>query len=487
MNDVPSLISCVEKLQEGRVLCIGDVMLDRFVYGSVERISPEAPIPVFHILNDAVMLGGAGNVARNIAGLGGKTRFISVIGNDQAGRDLTTQIGKLENLDARLITDVSRKTSIKTRYIASGQQMLRADEETISPIGDDIKKSVLEAALIGLENFSALVLADYGKGILSNGIAGELIQMARLRNIPVIVDPQGNNYDNYMGATLVTPNRKELGDATGLPTNTTDEIVAAAARLARKSGIDAVLATRSHDGMTLVRNSHNFKHFQAEAKEIFDVSGAGDTVVACIATAVSAGVSMEHAVVLANTAAGIVVGKVGTAVAYVEDLSNALQQRGYLANRVKIVDLALALERVKIWRNQGYKVGFTNGCFDLVHPGHIGVLSEAKAACDKLIVGLNSDKSTKRLKGNNRPIQNENARAAVLAALESVDLVIVFQEDIPAVLIDTLQPEVFIKGSDYDIEQIPEARLVENYGGKIILAEFKDGYSTSETIAKIVK
>ena len=487
MNDIPSLISCVEELRKGRVLCIGDVMLDRFVYGNVERISPEAPIPVFHILSDAVMLGGAGNVARNIAGLGGKTRFISVIGNDQAGRNLTNQIGKLENLDARLITDTSRKTSIKTRYIASGQQMMRADEETVSPIGDDIKRMVLDSALTGIENFSALVLADYGKGVLCSGTAGELIQMARLKKIPVIVAPQGSNYDNYMGATLVTPNRKELGDATGLPTSNTEEIVAAAARLARKSGIDAVLATRSHDGMTLVQNTHNYKHFQAEAKEIFDVSGAGDTVVACIATAISAGVSMENAVVLANTAAGIVVGKVGTAVAYMEDLTNALQQRGYSANQTKIGDLPFALDRVKFWRNQGYTVGFTNGCFDLVHPGHIAVLRQAKAACDKLIVGLNSDTSTKRLKGNDRPIQEENARAAILAALEYVDLVVVFEEDTPTVQIDALRPEVYVKGSDYDIDQIPEAKLVENYGGKIVLAEFADGYSTTETIQKIIK
>ena len=487
MNDLTSLISCVDKLHKGRVLCIGDVMLDRFVYGNVERISPEAPIPVFQILSDAVMLGGAGNVARNIAGLGGKTRFISVIGNDQAGRQLTTQIGKLENLDARLITDSNRKTSIKTRYIASGQQMMRADEETISPIGADIKKMVLEAALLGLEDFSALVLADYGKGILCTGIAGELIQIARLRKIPVIVDPQGNNYDNYMGATLVTPNRKELSDATGLPASSTEEIVAAAARLARQSGIDAVLATRSHDGMTLVRNAHNYKHFQAEAKEIFDVSGAGDTVVACVATAISSGISLENAIELANTAAGIVVGKVGTAVAYVEDLADALQQRGYLTSRTKIVELSSALNRVKIWRDQGFKIGFTNGCFDLVHPGHISVLSQAKAVCDKLIVGLNSDTSTKRLKGKERPIQLESTRATILASLEYVDLVIVFQEDTPATLIDTLRPEVFVKGSDYNIKQIPEANLVQNYGGDIVLAEFADGYSTSATIAKILK
>ena len=487
MTDTSSLISSVEKLKKGSVLCIGDVMLDRFVYGNVERISPEAPIPVFHILSESVMLGGAGNVARNIIGLGGKTRFISVIGNDQAGRDLTTQIGKLENLNARLITDSSRKTSIKTRYIASGQQMMRADEETISPIDENIKKMVLEAAAIGLDDFSALVLADYGKGVLSGGVSEELIQIARMRGLPVIVDPQGNNYQNYMGATLVTPNRKELADAIGLPTDTTDQIVAAAAKLARQSGIDAVLATRSHDGMTLVRNVHNYCHFQAEAKEVFDVSGAGDTVVACIATAISAGISMEEAVELANAAAGIVGGKVGTAVAYVEDLATSIHQQERKIGEAKILNLTSALDSVSVWRSQGFKLGFTNGCFDLLHPGHLAVLSQAKSACDKLVVGLNSDDSTKRLKGKARTIQSESARAAVLASIENVDLVIIFNEDTPANLIKKLQPDVFIKGSDYKIEQIPEAKLVEAYGGEIILAELAQGHSTSDTIARIVK
>ena len=486
MSDVAPLLLCIEKLEKGRVLCIGDVMLDRFVYGNVERISPEAPIPVFQKLSEAVMLGGAGNVARNIAGLGGKTHFISVVGNDQAGRDLTTQIGNLENLDARLITDASRKTSIKTRYIASGQQMMRADDETISPIDENIRKMVLDAAVLGLEDFSALVLADYGKGVLSAGIAGELIQIARLKGIPVIVDPQGSNYDNYMGATLVTPNRKELADAIGLPADSTEEVVSAAAQIARQSGIDAVLATRSHDGMTLVRNAHNYKHFQTKAKEVFDVSGAGDTVVACIATAVSAGISIEDAVALANAAAGIVVGKVGTAVAYVEDLTASLQEQERATGEAKILNLASALDCASVWRNRGLKLGFTNGCFDLLHPGHLAVLSQAKAACDKLIVGLNSDASTKRLKGDERPIQTESARAAVLASLEIVDLVVIFKEDTPATLVEALRPEVFVKGSDYSLEQIPEAKVVQGYGGEIVLAKLAHGHSTSATIARIV-
>jgi len=487
MSDIAALINCVEKLTTGHVLCVGDVMLDRFVYGDVERISPEAPIPVFRILSENVMLGGAGNVARNIAGLGGHTRFVSVVGNDQAGRDVTVQIGEIDNLDARLITDTSRTTSIKTRYIASGQQMMRADEETVASLEEQTRKSLLDAAAAGMEDCSALVLADYGKGVLTDGIAGELIQMARLKGLPVIVDPQGNNYDAYMGAALVTPNRKELADATGLPTSSTEEIIVSASQLARQSGIEAILATRSGDGMTLIRNADNYAHFPAEAKEVFDVSGAGDTVVACIATAVSAGVTMEDAVSLANVAAGIVVGKLGTAVAYADDLIDSLHQQERATGDAKVLNLSAAQDRAGVWRNQGHKVGFTNGCFDLLHPGHLAVIGQAKAACDRLVVGLNSDSSTKRLKGEERPVQTETARAAVLASLEAVDLVIIFSEDTPANVIEALKPDVFVKGADYTIEQIPEAKIVQAYGGEIVLAELAEGHSTTATIQRLNK
>ena len=487
MNNIAALITCAENLKDGYVLCVGDVMLDRFVYGDVERISPEAPIPVFRILSERVMLGGAGNVARNISGLGGRTRFVSIVGNDQAGRDVTTQIGKICDLEARLITDTSRKTTIKTRYVASGQQMMRADDETVASLDGTTRTSLLDAATLGMENCSALVLADYGKGVLSDGIAGELIRMARLKAIPVIVDPQGSTYDAYMGATLVTPNRKELTDATGLSANTTDEIIIAASKLARQSGIEAVLATRSGDGMTLVRNADNHAHYPAEAKEVFDVSGAGDTVVACITTALAAGICIEQAVALANVAAGIVVGKLGTAVAYADDLIDSLHQQERNTSEAKVLNLGAARDAAGVWRNQGHTVGFTNGCFDLLHPGHLAVISQAKAACDKLIVGLNSDSSTKRLKGNDRPVQTETARAAVLASLEAVDLVVIFAEDTPSKIIEALKPDVFVKGADYTVEQIPEAKIVQGYGGKIVLAELAEGHSTTATIERLTK
>lgn len=487
MTDIANLISCVERLRKGRVLCVGDVMLDRFVYGDVGRISPEAPIPVFSILSENVMLGGAGNVARNLSGLGAETEFVSVVGDDPAGRDVIMQIGNLANLDARLITDRSRKTAIKTRYIAQGQQMLRADEETIAVLDENTRKALLDGVTRGLEDCAAVVLADYGKGTLSDGIAVDVIELARAKGIPVIVDPQGVDYNAYMGAALVTPNRKELSEATGLPVSDNEEIIAAAAHLARQCGIETVLATRSGDGMTLVRNANNFAHFEAEAKEIFDVSGAGDTVVATIAAATAAGISMEDAVALANVAASIVVGKVGTAVAYANDLIDTLHHQELASGEAKVLTLESALDKVAVWRSKDRRVGFTNGCFDLLHPGHLAVLSQAKAACDRLIVGLNSDSSTKRLKGEDRPIQSEAARAAVLASLEHVDLVVVFSEDTPANVIEAVRPDVFVKGADYSINQIPEAKVVQAYGGEIVLAELAEGHSTTATIARMAK
>ena len=487
MTDLQKFISTVDKLKTGRVLCIGDVMLDRFIYGTVDRISPEAPIPIFKSENQDIMLGGAGNVARNIAGLGANIRFISVVGNDQAGRDLTTEIGKLTDLDARLITDSSRKTSIKTRFIASNQQMMRADDETTSPVDNKIKNLIMDAVTPALEDYSTIVLADYGKGILANGIAEEIIQLAKLGGIPVVVDPQGRDYNVYMGASLVTPNRKELRDATGLNSNNTEEIVTAATQLARKSGIESVLVTRSGDGMTLVKNANNYSHYPAKAKEIFDVSGAGDTVVACIGTAISAGLSLEEAVTLSNIAAGIVVGKLGTAVAYSDDMIASLRQQTQITYAGKVLDFNSASDKTSLWRSSGNKIGFTNGCFDLLHPGHIALLNQAKASCDKLVVALNSDESIKRLKGKERPIQNQSARASVLASMEAVDLVILFEEDVPSHIINKLRPDTYIKGADYTVEELPEAELVKQYGGKIILADILDGFSTTTTIGQVKK
>ena len=481
-----NLTASVEALATAKVLCIGDVMLDRFVYGDVDRISPEAPIPVFSINSDNLMLGGAGNVARNLSGLGATTHFIAVVGNDGAGKDITKLIGKISDTEPNLITDRTRRTSIKTRYIASGQQMMRADDETVGAIEGHTKERVITLAKSALKDCSAMVLADYAKGVLTPEIIEELIGLAHAAKVPVVIDPQGLDYSRYDGADLITPNRKELSDATALPANSDDEIIAAARQLISDHNIKSVLATRSGDGMSLI-DAKEFNNFKAEAREVFDVSGAGDTVAATIAACLAAGVDLSEAVQLANITAGIVVAKVGTAVAYSSDIIEALHRQEFSTGEAKVLSLNSALDRTDMWRSKDQKIGFTSGCFDLLHPGHISTIAKAKAACDKLIIGLNSDGSVKRLKGEDRPIQSEAARAQVLASLELVDAVVIFSEDTPGETLEALKPEVFIKGADYTIDDIPEAKVVQAYGGEIVLAELEEGHSTNATIEKMGK
>jgi D-beta-D-heptose 7-phosphate kinase/D-beta-D-heptose 1-phosphate adenosyltransferase len=485
MDNTPRLLTTsIESLTKAKVLCIGDVMLDKFVYGDVERISPEAPIPVFNIKADKLMLGGAGNVACNLAGLGAKTQFITVIGNDPAGNDVKNLVAIIPNTKSTLIIEKQRRTSIKTRFIAGGQQMMRTDDETIAPITKDTKQKIIKHVKSIINNCTTLILSDYGKGVLTPEMTKELIRLAKKAGIPIVVDPQGNSYEQYKGASIVTPNRKELSLATSMPTNNDDQIIAAARKIISKNKIGSVLATRSSDGMTLIDHKKS-DTFRAEAREVFDVSGAGDTVVATIGASLSAGIDLSQAVRLANISAGVVVAKAGTAVAYATDIIELLEERELNNKDIKILNTKSVLNRAKFWRSQNLKIGFTNGCFDLLHPGHIATINTAKAACDKLIVGLNNDASIRRLKGEQRPIQPEKVRAQILTALKNVDAVVVFSDNNPIKIIEALKPDIFIKGADYKINKIPEARIVKAYGGKILLAKLAGGHSTTATIARL--
>lgn len=487
MTSKPNPINAVEALKQSAVLCVGDVMLDRFIYGKVERISPEAPIPVMHIEQETAMPGGAGNVVRNIAGLGSTPHFVTIIGDDDTGSTLEALITETSNAKTRMIRDPGRKTSIKTRYIASSQQLLRADDESLSPPTKALRGEILTAVTDELNACGVVILSDYGKGVLKDGLASEIIAEAQKQGRPVIVDPHGLDYEIYRGAQLVTPNLKELSEATKMPVEGDDQVVAACKAVIDAHGIGAVLATRSGEGMTLVEASGVIHHLAAEAQEVFDVSGAGDTVAAAVASAMAANISLKEAAELANVAAGIVVGKVGTAVAYADDIVATLRHRDLATGETKILSLQSALDQCTIWRNQNKVIGFTNGCFDLLHPGHVSVLAQAKNVCDRLVVGLNSDASTKRLKGETRPVQTEMSRAAVLASLSSVDLVVIFEEDTPATIIEALEPAIFVKGADYKIEDIPEAKIVHGYGGEVVLANLEEGHSTTATIARLAK
>jgi len=487
MTDNSELAARVSALAGGRVLCIGDVMLDRYVRGTVERISPEGPIPVLRVDGETHMLGGAGNVVRNLVALGAHATLLSVVGDDDAGRSVTQAFADLAEAEPHLLIDRERQTTIKTRYLAGSQQLLRTDRESGAPPSARTLEQLARRAEALAAESAAVVLSDYAKGVLYPELVADVVAAARARGVPVVVDPKGQDYARYRGARLVTPNLQELQEATRMPVAGDADVAAAGRALCESSGADAVLATRGADGMTLVEGSAAAVHLPAQAREVFDVSGAGDTVVATVAAALAGGLSLVEGAALANVAAGIVVGKTGTAVADADELVAALHARDLMTGGDKVMSLDQAVARVAKWRRQGRRIGFTNGCFDLLHPGHISLLAQARGACDHLVVGLNSDASVRRLKGEGRPLQSEAARAAVLAPLASVDLVVIFGEDTPIRLLEALRPEVLVKGADYAREEVVGGDLVERWGGKVVLAKILPGHSTSATIARTAK
>lgn len=470
-----------------RVLCLGDAMLDRYVYGTVDRISPEAPIPVMRVTGEAAMPGGAGNVAANLVGLGARTQFAAVIGDDEAGRELVQLAGRSIGAVEALIVEPGRPTTVKLRYVAAAQQLLRADRETAAPIADETAGRLCAAIEAALADCQAVVLSDYAKGVLRADVVARTIAAAAARGLPVVVDPKGRDFARYRGATVLTPNRKELAEASGLPVDTDAAVTEAARALLADCGVPAMLVTRGEFGMSVVTADGPPVHLHGEAREVFDVSGAGDTVVATLSAALATGASLADAARLANLAGGIVVGKVGTAVIHAEELAAALRHERWARGEAKVLDLAPALERIGRWRTEGRRIGFTNGCFDLLHPGHLSLLNQARGVCDRLVVGLNSDASVRRLKGPERPIQDETARAAVLASLEAVDLVVLFEEDTPRALIEAVRPDMLVKGADYTVATVVGADFVQSYGGRVHLAALAPGHSTTATISRMAK
>jgi len=478
----PDLGAHVKRLARASVLVVGDAMLDRYVYGEVKRVSPEAPVPILTVTREVAMPGGAGNVVRNLIALDASAAFVSVVGDDQAGSDLTALIGGQERVEPWLLVQGGRTTTLKTRYIAQGQHLIRADREETIALPEKLAERLVRIALDAMAATSITILSDYQKGVLGADVAAQLIAGAKKLGRRVIVDPKGRDYGPYRGADVVTPNRKELAEATGLAVDSEAGIVAAAQVLLQRYGFGAVLVTRAEDGMSLI-TPDEIRHYPGEAKEVFDVSGAGDTVVATLAAALAVDVPLSEAARLANIAGGIVVAKVGTAVARPADMLAAIAPAtGALR---KIVTQAAAAEAAERWRSRGYRVGFTNGCFDLLHPGHVHLLEQCRAMCDRLIVGINADASVKRLKGPSRPANGEAARAAVLAALTSVDLVCLFEEDTPINLIKLIKPDVLIKGADYTRATVVGASEVESWGGSVALAALLPGHSTTATLARL--
>ena len=467
------------------VLCVGDLMLDEFVYGEVSRISPEAPAPVIAVRRSETNIGGAGNVARNIASLGGRCIFVGLVGKDEAGAKLKTELAQQAGIECVLVSDEGRPTTRKVRFVSEhfSTHMLRADWERATPAATDVEQKLIEAILPQLARADIVLLSDYAKGVLTARVIRNVIDAAKKAGKRVIVDPKSANFAIYRGATLLTPNRKEFSEATRSRADS-DQTIAEAARDAMMlADCEAMLVTQSEDGMTLVPREGEAVHVPAHPVKVRDVSGAGDTVVAALALALAADADWEAALRIASAAAAVAVGKQGTASVSAAELRRKILPHAYLAAEEKIVIAGGDLDaHLKDWRRQGLRVGFTNGCFDILHPGHVKVLTAARGACDRLIVGLNSDASVRRLKGEGRPVQNETARAEVLAALEAVDLVAIFEEDTPLKLITAIKPSVLVKGGDYTRETVVGHEIVEAHGGEVMLVSTLQGHSTTSLV-----
>jgi D-beta-D-heptose 7-phosphate kinase/D-beta-D-heptose 1-phosphate adenosyltransferase len=468
-----------------RVVVLGDVMLDRYVSGDVRRISPEAPIPVLRAGERRSVLGGAANVAANIASLGAAATMIGLTGQDAAAAECTALFAALPSVATRLVRSEARPTTVKTRFMSGGHQLLRLDEEMVDPLDAALEDAILAAFTAALPGAGAVVLSDYHKGVLTDRVLRAAIAAAGAAGVPVIADPKRPDFSCYRGVAVLTPNVLEVTAATGIAAMTDSTAAAAGERALIQSGAFAVLVTRSERGMTLVRPGEAPLHVPARARAVADVSGAGDTMAATLAIALACGASLPEAAALANAAAGIAVTKPGTATVSHAELAAALHRHEWLAIDEKVADLDAALSRIAAWRREGLRIGFTNGCFDLIHPGHVRLLARARAACDRLVVALNSDASVRRLKGPERPVQNETARATVMASMASADLVMLFEEDTPERLIRAILPDVLIKGADYTMAQVVGADVVRAAGGEIVLIPLEEGHSTTNTIRRI--
>jgi len=478
-------IRLLSNFHAARVLVLGDVMLDRFVYGTAERISPEGPIPIVSIEKTTDMPGGAANVARNVAALGAQCTLIGVVGHDSTADVLQRQLASYPSINAKLVSDPSRPTSQKTRYVADGQQVMRADQECRESLSAPVASRVLHEFAASLDAIDIVVLSDYAKGVLSDAVTSEAIGLARKSRKIVVVDPKSKNFKKYAGATILTPNRLELQGASGADCITDDQVADCASHMLNGT-CEFMVVTRGKDGMSVIEAHKPALHMPTVAIQVFDVSGAGDTAIAALALGIAAGGSVADAAAIANRAAGVVVGKRGTATVTTGEIVASIPSFEKGADPKKIYSLENVLNVTREWRNQGLKIAFTNGCFDLLHPGHISLLDQAKRCADKLVVGLNADLSIRRLKGPNRPVQSEVARATVLAALKSVDAVAIFSQDTPLLLIEALSPDVLVKGADYTLDNVVGAEHVIKHGGRVVLAELLPGHSTTETVKRVV-
>jgi D-beta-D-heptose 7-phosphate kinase/D-beta-D-heptose 1-phosphate adenosyltransferase len=467
----------IPDFSRAKVLVAGDVMLDRYLFGGTSRISPEAPVPVVHVQMAEDRAGGAANVAVNLASLGVSTVLVGLVGKDDEAQALQATLAKVD-IDCRFVSVSDWPTTTKTRVQSRGQQLLRLDREQASSAGTDKMTSVLKKQL---KNVDAVVLSDYGKGALSDIKA--MIEACRSAGLPVLVDPKGKDFDKYRGATIITPNQAEFEAVAGV-CETDAELVSRARTMISNLNLVALLVTRSEKGMLLIQNSNEPVFLKSRAREVFDVTGAGDTVIAVLAGALASGQNIQSAAALSNLAAGLVVRKIGVASVTPSELRAALHRRGEGGRGLLSEDELLLL--VKEAKSRGDKLVMTNGCFDVLHAGHVAYLEEAKSLGDHLIVAVNDDESVRRLKGESRPINALEDRMAVLAGLAAVDWVVAFEEDTPQRLISETLPDILVKGGDYKSDEIAGAKDVLKNGGEVRVLAFREGHSSSRIIDKLV-
>lgn len=469
----------IPDFSKAKVLVIGDLMLDRYWHGDTSRISPEAPVPVVLVKQAEERAGGAGNVALNIAALGAGIEVLGYTGDDEAADSLQSLL-ESARVTCRFARDAKGKTITKLRVLSRHQQLIRLDFE--DGFYDAAHSELLKLASSAMQAARAVVLSDYGKGTLAQ--VPQLIAAARMQKIPVLVDPKGTDFDRYRNATLITPNMHEFEAVVGR-CDSDAQIVEKGMALIERINLEALLVTRSEKGMTLLRRDAAPLHLPTHAREVFDVTGAGDTVIAVLAAALAAGVPLDEATALSNFGAGVVVGKLGTATVSPQELQAAMHEEIPLARGVVAEDQLIRL--VEQARLQGQTVVMTNGCFDILHPGHVTYLQQARKLGDRLIVAVNDDASVKRLKGKDRPINDLAHRMAVLAALECVDWVVPFGEDTPERVICKVLPKILVKGGDYKPEQVAGGKCVIEHGGQVRILDFVAGHSTSEIIKNILQ
>lgn len=478
--------SLFARTKEIRALVIGDLMLDEYLWGKTDRISPEAPVQVVDVMREDLRLGGAGNVVNNLVALGCNVSVCSVIGVDDNGsylKQLFSQMGV--EIDG-LFEDSDRRTGKKTRVMAAHQQIVRIDRESKDALQPAIEDKLIMWVRENAVNFDVLVVSDYLKGVLTPALLATVIKMGNEAKIPVVVDPKGSDYSKYAGATILTPNRKEAEQAAAVAITDEVSLNLAAAKLLEKLNLSALLITRSEAGMSLFRSGSAPLHIPTVAREVYDVTGAGDTVLAVLSLGLASGLSFDDSAKLANTAAGIVVGKLGTSTLKSAEILDEIGREHRDSNN-KIKNFDVLAEIIAAEKSRGKRIVFTNGCFDLLHVGHVKYLQKARSFGDILILGLNSDASIKRLKGDKRPLIAEGERAHILAALDCIDYVVIFDEDTPLHLIAALKPSILVKGGDYTLDGVVGREIVEAAGGRVELVQFVDGKSTTNIIGKILE